>query len=246
MVPGSTRLIFVLMSMPAPANCQDCPNRLRSVLGCCQAHELDLVSGGKLHQHYTKGEVIFQYGRRAQGLFCISAGKVKLVKTDGEGREHVIGLAAPGDAMGYQALMVNSDYATSAVAMEDCVVCHIPKIDFLKVAERNAEFSFSLVRLLSSALSNTEERLMHLALKPVRERLADSLLLLYKTFKVEGQDSFNISISREDLASLVGTVRETVSRLLTEFKDEGLISTKGSNIGILNLIKLMKISAMQD
>jgi CRP-like cAMP-binding protein len=215
-------------------------------MGTCQLSELSLISVGKVYQVYQKGQVIFRKGSRPSGLYCIREGKVKLSKVTGDGKEQIIRLAKEGDVLGYRALMINDSYATTAIALTDCVVCQVPRTDFFSIIEQNAQFSHSLMRLLAKALGEAEERIMHTAYKPVRERLAEALLLLHHIYQPSTPGEFSIPVSREDLAALMGTAKETASRLLSEFRDEGMVRTQGSRITLLDLDKLGKLSALYD
>jgi CRP-like cAMP-binding protein len=103
-----------------------------------------------------------------------------------------------------------------------------------------------MIKMLSFALGDAESALAQLALKPVRERLAEALLLLLKVYGNNEQTPFTISLTRDDLASLVGTAKETAIRFLSEFKEEGLVTTQGSAITIIDADKLLKISHMYD
>ena len=228
-------------------NCQDCPNRKGPLMGCCQLEELDFISGSKVSQVYQKGQRIFFEGGPALGMHCVRQGKIKIIKANGEGKEQIVHLAKEGDVLGVQSVLTETKYSTSAVALDDCVVCFIPRSDFYRVWQANTQFSTSLMQMLAKALGAAEVQMLHLAYKPVRERLAEALLLLASTFRKEGEEqSFSISFSREDLASLVGTAKETAIRLLSEFKDEGIISTRGSEVKILNIRLLSQIAALYD
>jgi len=222
-------------------------SRKSSLLGCCRAEELEELAASKSSCLYKKGQVIFSEGSKPAGLHCVHTGKVKVSKMGSEGKEQIIRLAKPGDVIGYRALMADSNYYASAVALDDAVVCFVPKSQFLELIHKNTDFSNGLMKLLSKALGDAEERMTQLAYKRVRERLAEALLLLRKTYQQEeGQDSFTISISREDLAAIVGTAKETTIRLLSEFKEEQIISTKGSSITILDPEKLYGICHLYD
>lgn len=229
----------------APTNCQNCPRRQNSLLGCCQVGELNLISGNKSFQIYQKGQIIFHEGSRVNNLYCIFQGKVKMTKTGGDGKAQIMRFVREGDNMGYRALMSDAPYACSAVALEDCIVCSVPRPDVLNLLESNAQFTRALLRQLTDSLNDTETRMLHMTYKPVRERLAGALLLLHRVFSQDGQAT-TIPISREDLASLIGTATETASRLVSEFKEEGLIATKGSKITILNAATLTQISTRYD
>lgn len=237
------------MSSPiAPSACQNCPNWQRSSFKCCQSDELERISAGKMCQRYQKGQVIFWEGSRPTGIYCIHQGMVKLMKRGGDGKEQIMRLAHDGDIMGHRSLLSEATaHSVTAVAMNDCVVCHVPRTDFLGLVGNNPQFSQFLLKLLSTTLSETEERMLHLAYKPVRERLAEALLLLQRKFcgRVAKEQS-TITVSREELASLVGTAKETVSRLISEFKEEGLITAKGSHITILAVTKLEALATFYD
>ena len=228
-------------------DCLNCNSRSKSLLGCCKASELSHLSETKSCFAYKKGQLIFHEGGKPTGLYCINSGKIKIAKLGSDGKEQIVRLAKPGDVIGYRALMADSNYSASAVALEDAVICFIPRSQFLELISQNVDFASGLMKLISNALGEAEERMVQMAYKPVRERLAEALLLLQKTYKqTEEEDHFTISISREDLASIVGTAKETTIRLLSEFKEEGLISTKGSSITILDQEKLYKISHLYD
>ncbi|PVY38742.1 Crp/Fnr family transcriptional regulator [Pontibacter virosus] len=228
-------------------DCLNCSSRAHSLLSCCRASELTHLSETKSCFTYKKGQLIFHEGGKPSGLYCINTGKIKIAKLGSDGKEQIVRLAKPGDLIGYRALMADTNYSASAVALEDAVICFIPRSQFLELISQNVEFAGGLMKLISNALGEAEERMVQMAYKPVRERLAEALLLLQKTYQErEEGDTFTISISREDLASIVGTAKETTIRLLSEFKDEGLISAKGSSITILDHDKLYKISHMYD
>lgn len=231
-------------SIPAPSSCQNCPHLRSSLLGTCQLSELALVSDSKVSQRYQRGQVIFQAGGRPTGLYCINQGRVKVSNVSGDGKEQILALHKEGDVLGFEALAVGGNYASSAVALSDCVVCLVPRPDFSSLLEQNRQFSHSLMRLLAETLSETQKRVLHTAYKPVRERLAEALLLLYRFFQPDAFTTFSIPISREDLAALMSTAKETASRLLSEFRDEGLVTTQGSRIIVLDVERLQKISAL--
>lgn len=228
-------------------DCQTCPHRRSPLLSCCSAEELEFINNNKTTQHYQKGQFIYQEGNQALGLYCVHQGKIKIAKAGGDNKEQIVHLVREGDVLGYRALLAGTRYTSSAVALDDCVICFVPRPDFLRLVQANAQFSTALMQLLAHSLGQAEERMLHLAYKPVRERLAGALLLVQTTFQQEGEAlPFRIALGREDLAALVGTAKETVSRLLSEFKDAGIIATRGSQITILKPARLLEISTMYD
>ncbi|MGI4740971.1 MAG: Crp/Fnr family transcriptional regulator [Janthinobacterium lividum] len=228
-------------------DCQTCPHRRNPLMGCCSAEELEFINTNKTTQYYQKGQVIYQEGNQALGLYCVHQGKIKIAKAGGDNKEQIVHLVCEGDVLGYRALLAGSRYTSSAVALEDSIVCFVPRPDFLRLVQANTQFSTALMQLMARSLGQAEERMLHLAYKPVRERLAGALLLVMNTFRKEDEElPFRIALGREDLAALVGTAKETVSRLLSELKDMGIIATRGSQITILKPSRLLEISTMYD
>lgn len=206
-----------------------------------------MLSTQKSTHTYQKGQTIYQQGNKVLGLHCVHQGKIKITRLGGDQREHIVHLVRPGEIIGSRALLAGSRYTTSAVALDDCVVCFVPRLDFIGLLQSNKQFSNALLHMLATALGQAEEQLLHLAHRPVRERLAGALLVLQQTYGTpEAREPFSIALTREDVAALVGTAKETVSRLLSEFKEMGLIATRGSLITVLNPQRLAAIASQYD
>lgn len=202
-----------------------------------------MLAANKSVQTYQKGQAIYQQGNKVLGLHCVHKGKIKLTRMGGDQKEHIIHLARPGEVIGYRALLAGSRYTSSAVALDECVVCFVPRLEFVGLLQANKQFANAFMHMMATVLGKAEEQLMDLAYKPVRERLAGALVIVQKTYgDPNNSEPFSIALSREDIAALVGTAKETVSRLLTEFKAEGLIATRGSLITILNYERLHTIA----
>ncbi len=231
----------------ATPSCQNCPHRQHNQLHCCALSGTDTLGQDKTSQRYAAGQTIFGEGTRPAGLYCVHDGRIKITKSGGDGKEQIIRLVKGGDLLGYRALIAGSAHATSAVALSDCTVCLIPRQSFGQQLSTNPMFSSALMQLLATNLGDTAERMLHLAYKPVRERLAEALLLLLNTYRSVGDSKpFTMAISREDLGALMGTTKETTTRMLTEFKHEGLLTTRGSAITILAPSQLREIATMFD
>jgi CRP/FNR family transcriptional regulator len=144
-----------------------------------------------------------------------------------------------GDLLGYRALFCSEKYNATAVAIENTNLFFIPRDTFFEVLKMNHRLSLDMLRLLAHDLRTAENHLTELAQKPVRERLAKALLFLKETYGLEqDQATINVLLSREEIADLVGTATETAIRLLSEFRQEGIIEFIGKKISILNLSKL--------
>ncbi len=232
------------MKFRAPS-CSECLNKNSSVFGLCTVNELDDLDSKKSGQALKKGEVLFQEGATPLGLYCLNSGKVVLIKKNTEGKEQIIRIANPGDPVGYRSLLAETSYSASAVVLEDAIVCFVPKDYFNDMLQRNPLVESKLMKILSLALGEAEARMASMALKPVRERLAEALLLLNRVYNPENKCIY-FSVSRENLGNLVGTAKETAIRLLSEFKEEKILVTQGSKIKILDYDKLLRISHLHD
>lgn len=209
--------------------------------------ELAEINQFKGCSSFTKGQVIFQEGSRPTGLFCMSNGKVKVSKIGDDGKDQIVRLAREGDILGYRALLSGDSYSSSAIALDDCKICFIPKTTIFSIIEKNASLALHLMKLLSSDLKNAEEKITTLAQKPVRERVAESLLFLKETYGFESDNAtINVCLTREEIANIVGTATETVIRLLSEFKQDGIVELNGKKIRVLNLTRLVKTANIID
>lgn len=127
------------------------------------------------------------------------------------------------------------------MALEDAEVIVIPRDEFFTLLHKNRDVASKFIKILSDNLAEKEERLLKLAYSSVRRRVAEALLLVEKQYKKEGEQKFKLSISREDLANIVGASTETVIRTLSDFKDEKLIEVNSGKISILNSDKLSRL-----
>lgn len=214
-----------------------------SILTDLPADDFELLTANKTEKLYQKGEIIFREGAFPSGIFLIKEGKVKKYKLDKEGKEHIIYVANTGELLGYHALLAEDRYPDSAAALEESKIAFIPKEDFLEALQQSDVLSRRLLKTLSHEFGVMANSLTMFAQKSVRERLALQLIVLREKYKVNFKPGMpvEINMSRNDLASLVGTVRENVVRVLTEFKDEEILATKGRKIIIYDVNKLIKI-----
>lgn len=194
--------------------------------------ELQNLSKDRKVRKYAKRDTIFFEGDEPQSLYFVSTGKVKTFKINDEGKEYTVGLHGPGEFLGYVALLTDAPYEVSGAVLEDAEICVIPKDDFIGLVHRNHDVSMRFIKMLSNNLADKEKQLIELAYNSVRQRVAEALLQLSAKYGKDGEERFSMSISRNDLASLVGTATESLIRTLSDLKDEGLVSIKGSLVVI--------------
>ena len=200
-----------------------------------------LLSDERKISQIRKKQPLFAEGNYPNALFFLNKGKVKTYKTNAEGREYITSLYKAGDFIGYVDLLEDQPYRESAVALEDSEICLIPKEDFFSLLYNNRDVANKFIKILSDNLADKEERLLKLAYNSVRKRVAESLLLVEKQYQQDKGKNFQVTISREDLANIVGASKETVIRTLADFKDEKLIDINGGKIVILNSDKLARM-----
>lgn len=213
-----------------------------SIFDCLTNEQRDIIQSHMVTLKCKQGQLIFQEGGYPTGIHIVKEGKVKKYKTGIDGKEQIFYVCRAGEAMGYHALLSEEQYSDSAAAMEESLISFIPKEDFIKVLNSSSVLANQLLKNLSHEFGVLINSITILAQKSVRERLALSLLILKDKYKDNCvNDTVHITLSRDDLANYIGTAKETLVRLLHDFKDEGLIKTEGKAIIILNPKALVKI-----
>ena len=199
--------------------------------------ELKRVIAERKTRQFKKNQVIYYDGDKGNGLYIILSGKIKTLKLAEDGRELMTGIYTTDDYLGVNAMLSNEPYADTATALEDSQLCLIPREQLDELINHYPDVARQFINILANDVRDKEEQLLHLAYNSVRKRMAESLLRLYK----QSNPAEGFKISREDLAAMAGMATETVSRTLTDFKDESLIEKKGSLITILDEKRLAKM-----
>ncbi|MDH5609043.1 MAG: response regulator [Cyclobacteriaceae bacterium] len=199
--------------------------------------KLEDLSNERKKRTYNKKSEIFRKGDLPNYLFYILEGKIKEFKTNEDGKELIIGIYGKGEFFGYEALLENSEYRESSTAIENSELALIPKKDFFTLIYTNRDVANKFIEMLSNKVSEKEERLLNLAYNSVRQRTAEALLTLYEKYGNQPE----ITISRDDLAHMVGTATESVIRVLSDFKDENVIEIQSGKIRVTSPDKLNQI-----
>ncbi len=228
-------------------DCEHCSARFSSVFCHLTKDDLQTVNQNKWCQTVQKGQQIFTEGAYPHGIFCVNNGKIKIHQMGTEGREQIVRLAKEGDVVGYRSLLSGEAYNCSATALDDTSICFIPKNVFLDLVEKNKDLSMQIIQLLSKNLRQAENTILHLAQKTVRERMAEALLFLKEIYGVEADgETLTVSLSREEIATLVGTATETAIRLLSEFKSGKMVEFVGKKIKIIDQKELLKTANLAE
>lgn len=224
-------------------SCEMCTLREHTIFNTLTPEQCAGFSEMKRTLLFNTGDELYREETTPRGVFCILTGKVKLSKYGSEGREQILRFAKVGDVIGYSAVITQETHKMSAIALEQTHACFIPSQQFNELVQRNSIFSMSLMKMISSDLSQAENRIIELAQKSLRERLAETLLSLEKLFGTDkSNEALDITLSRDEIAGIVGTATESVIRQLSQFKNEKLIDLNGRKICILNRRELLKMA----
>ncbi|MFV8325418.1 Crp/Fnr family transcriptional regulator [Flavobacterium sp. ZS1P14] len=224
------------------SKCEQCIVREFSSLKALTKTELVHLSDCKTSRIIKKGEVIFEEGENVNGIYCIKDGVCKLTKLSPNGKDHIVKLVTKGELLGQRSMISEEPVNLSAIALEDMEVCFIPKTEVMSFFDRNNQFSMNVMKTICGDLKEADDSMVNLAQKTVKERLAETLLYLHNTFGKNEDNSLKVQLSRDELASMIGTATESCIRLLSDFKKLGLIELSGKKIVLKEINKLKKLA----
>lgn len=193
----------------------------------------------------NKGKLVFEEGNMPKGVFFIEKGAVKLHKMGFNRKEQILRFAKEGDLIGYRSLLSEEEYGASAEAMTPVQVTFIPTKIFHMLLMTNPKLSYAFLQKISYELGEYSNTIKLLAQKTVRERLAEILVLLEKKMGTDPEGFIQLTLTREEIANLIGTATESAIRLISEFKNDGLIEVEGRNIKIINQDRLRKVGHVE-
>jgi CRP/FNR family transcriptional regulator, cyclic AMP receptor protein len=181
---------------------------------------------------YPKGSVLFVEGESARGVFMLCSGRVKLTTSSSEGRTLIVGILEPGEVLGVSASVLNTPYEVSAETLEPAQVNFINREDFMRLLSSHSDASMRAAQLLSTTVQNAQREIRSLGLsQTTSEKLAR---LILNWCEDRGEETPNgtrvqVLLTHEEIAQMIGTTRETVTRILSEFKRNNLLEVKGAN-----------------
>lgn len=193
----------------------------------------DLIAHKKV-RHIKKGQVIYYDVDNAQGIYLVLSGSIKTVKLSEDGRELLTGIYKADEYFGVHDALINQVHTETAEAMENSDICLLHKDQVNELLNRNPTISMQFIHLLSSHIQQKEKQLVQLAYHSVRKRLAETLLRINEIHK----NANSFKVSRDDLAAMAGMATETVSRTISDFKEEKLLEKKGGEIVLIDIQKL--------
>lgn len=217
-------------------NCVGCLKVNHSLFNDLSDNELELLNKDRSKLFFKKGDVIFKEDSEPIGLYCLNAGKVKLVKQGKIEDEFITGLYKPVDFLGFDNLMSNTPYNYTAIALEEVSICVIKRRYLFSVIAKNSDLATKIINHLSQKLIQQDQRLLVLTQTKLESRLAYTLLDLidFYGFDSDGK-TLAVELKRKELASLSSMNTANVIRMMSHFKKIKIINTKLRKIQILKL-----------
>lgn len=194
--------------------------------------QLDEIANIAIEKQYGRGQTIFFEGDDGIGIFMVGTGKVKIYKMSPSGKEHILHIFGPGEPFGEVPVFNGQPFPATAEALNKTTAIFLPREQFVRVVESNPAIALSMLGVLSFRLRQFTTQIENLSLKEVPARLAG--YLIYLSEEQSNDDKVLLDISKGQLASLLGTIPETLSRMFSKMSDEGLIKVDGRKILLLN------------
>jgi CRP/FNR family transcriptional regulator len=194
--------------------------------------QLESLSMITKEKSYKKGENIFTENEQATGLYAVASGRVKIYKLSPDGREQILHIFGPGEVFGEAPVFAGKRFPASADAMDESRVLFFQREALISLIQKNPSIALNMLAVLSIRLRRFTSLIDDLSLKEVPGRLAKHLLYMKQEHNTYELD---LGITKGQLASLLGTIPETLSRILTKMVDQGLIETDGRRIRIIEI-----------
>jgi CRP/FNR family transcriptional regulator, polysaccharide utilization system transcription regulator len=222
------------MAKQSPDRCAVCRTRSAGLFCGLNGKTRDRVEQDKTSHAFRRGQMVFFAGASAHALYVVRSGRVKVFRTWRGGQEQVLRLLGPGEILGYRPLLANEPYGASAEAVEDSTLCVIPAANVLELLRSEPGAALELLTKLARELRLSEDLMMDLLHRPVRQRAARLLLILLDDNRraVEPAVLQSRHLRRHDMARMIGTTPETFSRVMREFAQRGIVALARDRIRI--------------
>ncbi len=194
--------------------------------------DIEAVMAIAVERRYRRGEIIFSDGESADGFYVIADGKVKVFKVSFEGKEQILHIFGPGEPFGEVPVFSGKVFPANAQAIAASRLVFFPRKAIIALITEKPSIALNMLAVLSMRLRQFTVQIEHLSLKEVPERLAAHLI--YLSEEQGAGESVRLDISKGHLASLLGTIPETLSRIFARMSGDGLIEVKGRDIRLVD------------
>lgn len=200
----------------------------------CDLTGMEVLKENAEVKSFGKREVVYSEGDTPKYLYYVKEGHIRNYKVTKDNKELVTGIYGAGEFFGYIDLLSPGNYNEFAVGIEGAKLALISKVEFEQLILSDKDVSINFIKLLAGDIVDRENELVSLAYNTVRKRVANALSKLYVKYQEGLAERVEVVVTRDELASMVGTATESVIRILSEFKKDGYIKSKGSLITILD------------
>jgi len=194
--------------------------------------QLELIGRIAAEKKVPRGGIIFSEGDEGSGFYVVVSGRIKIFKLSPDGREHILHIYGPGQPFGEVPVFAGRRFPAHAQAIEQSRLLFIPREDFVRLISDNPSLALNLLAVMSMKLREFAVQIENLSLKEIPARLAS--YLVYLAQKQKAEDAVTLSISKGQLASILGTIPETLSRIFARLSAQGLIRVEGPRISLLD------------
>lgn len=191
---------------------------------------------------YRPRQILFHEGAYPVGVFILAEGKVKLYKTGDQGKQQIFRICGKGEIFGFHPIFTNDIYPDTAETLSKCTIGFIPREDFMEVINTSYPVCLRLLDLLCQEFRDFIEQETALVQKPLREKVAKCMLTLQEVYFDKDAGHAVLTLPRSDLADYVGTTIESLSRMLHDYKEEGLIEVEGRKIHLTDVERLDSVA----
>lgn len=205
------------------------------------AEQLDEIGSIAVERRYSRGEAIFMEGDKADGFYIVADGQIKIYKTSLDGKEQILHIYGPGHPFGEVPVFSGSRFPANAQALVGSRMLFLPRAAFVRLIADNPSLSMNMLGELSMRLRQFTVQIENLSLKEVPSRLASYLIVLAEEQGRTGR--VTLTISKGQLASLLGTIPETLSRIFAKMSAQALIQVDGREIHLLDRPGLEDLAA---
>ena len=233
-----------LQSLEIIQSCLSCPAREDGLFCHLGPEALAKLNAIRQTNVYPKGTELFVQGQQPRGLYVLCSGRVKLTATSTSGRTLIVRVAEPGEVLGLSAVMSNTAYDVSATTLEPCQVNFIPRDSFLSFLQGYGEVSVRVAQHLSVELRRAYHQVARIALASTARAKLAGLLLEWAERDAQPASPevrFQLRMTHEEIGELVGSSRETIARILSDFRRRGLVQIEGRSITIPDRSRLEKL-----
>jgi len=223
--------------------CENCPVLRTALFGSLSSEQISRLGCVFRPAHYRRNQILFFEGGLAQHLFALHTGLLKVVKSLENGKDRITAVLFPGELFGLEAL-TESFYPLTAVTLRDAEICSSPRDEFITFLQSNPDIALGMVRFLVGELGRTRTRVIDMSFKDARMKVATFLLSLVSIDATPSDStvSLTLPLSRQEISEVLELSPETVSRTLTAFRREQLVTARGRHMVIQNRPALQAVA----